>query len=216
PTNNNETTGSNGIEGCIRIESRERSMAPLDQLSHWRGQHSVQLVANGLFVALPEYAEVDNSKADDGQDEREDNAIPEHIVSQVSKVARRTQAAQNGKHPARKYSPDSDHCQVDAQVDEPVQLTVKVHRGQTAPEGYGAKQIEPERIVLSSADLNPEAQQCDKQAKPQGYELSQLPGGAHFVEQKRCQIHAQVPERRRDGHYQEWQAVTPKHDYAAR
>jgi len=79
-------------------------MAPLDQLPHRHRQQPVQLLADGLFMALPEYPEVDDSKADEGQEEGKDHALAEHIVGQMSEVACCTQATQNGEHPARKQS----------------------------------------------------------------------------------------------------------------
>jgi len=71
-------------------------------------------------------------------------------------------------------------------------------------------------LVMPGADIHPESQQHDEQAKPQRHEFSQLPRRVGFTEKKWRHVHTHVPDRYRNGHGQERQPVAPQHDRTAR
>lgn len=107
---------------------RAALLPALYEFSYWYGQQSAEPRGYSLLVSLPDYSEIDDAKANCGEDKRKYHTVFEDLIGQVCNIAGRTEPAEYGEHSARKRRPNDDHQEVDAKIDELVQFTVRAHQ----------------------------------------------------------------------------------------
>ena len=152
------------------------------------------------------------AEPDQGQREREHQAVAEHAPGQVAEVAGDPHPAEHREHAPPQHRADQDHHQVDAAVGRLAELAAGVDQRQPAPEGEHAEQVEPERVVAreARAQVDPEREQHRGEAEVERDELADLEVVQAGAEQERHQVHAHVPQRDRDRHQHEREAVAPQ------